>query len=123
MAPSTARTNRPRCSSAFRRGRDSLGSAMEELNMLKMETEATQRISACRAKIQQAAANAEQSAEFEERIIQFYTAAGRGESDATTLAAEVRAYIEAVPDLLERLLQSVREPGVPDAWVTKRMAI
>jgi hypothetical protein len=96
---------------------------MEELNTLKMETEATQRISACRAKVQQAAGNAEQTAEFEKRIIQFYTAAGRGESDATTLAAEVRAYIEAVPDLLERLLQSVREPGVPDAWVTKRMAI
>ena len=91
--------------------------------MQKMEAEAAQRIAVCRAKIQQAAGDPQQAAEFEKRIIQFYTAAGHAESDANARAAGVRAYIEAVPTLLEQLLQSMREPDVPDAWVAKRMVL
>ena len=82
-----------------------------------------QRIARCRATIRQAAGDPQQTAEFEKRIIQFYTGVGRAERDAIAQAAGVRAYIEAVPGLLDRLLQSAREPDVPDAWVAKRMAL
>jgi hypothetical protein len=88
-----------------------------------MEAEATRRIEACRAKIQQSSGDPQQAAEFEKRIIQFYRAASYAESDAVARAAGVRAYIEAVPTLLEQLLQSTRGPDVPDAWVAKRMAV
>jgi hypothetical protein len=91
--------------------------------MQNMEAKVAQRIATCRATIQQPGGNPQQTSEFERRIIQFYTAAGLGEPEAIAQAAEVRAYIDAVPAVLDWLLQSLREPGVPDAWVAERMAL
>lgn len=98
----------------------------EESSMQNVDVEAPtpeQRIAHCRGTIQQAAGDQQRTAEFDKGIIAFYTAAGRGKADAVAQAAAVRSYIEAVPDLLERLLQSAREPDVPDVWTAKHMAL
>lgn len=82
-----------------------------------------QRIARCRAKIQVAAGDQQGTAEFEKRIGGFCTAAGRSEADAGAQAAAIRAYIEAVPALLERLLQSALDPDAPDIWAGRWMAL